>query len=423
MINQRTIFPVITLITLQTCTIHAEVPPPPAPDAAVAPAPIPDQSQMPGALPGAIPAAGPAAPAAEIPSTQLKWPETVEVTEDKPALLQIANPQIASIFKQAEKLREQMSDDLAKMLTLRADLYNSFYDLDATLDEFLQTASFSEGQLDASETSDEALTLPKGSKLPVKAHSQDIEKVIQSLQAMTTAKEGLKKQLIGIDESIKQGKVLINEVMQKNLTILKQPTEEAAKAIVAQVTQSSESLKNTSTNAQANIATQFKTAVDQLQANIKQVQELIKNLQAKGFALKVAQAQQQHQEQVQEAQTKAQRASAFSSWLIPIQQDGKPGEQATFVHYFFKRMADLITGGINVLYKTYQQVKSKISGKPAPEMQKSASEQTEQKKQAATAAEPQEIPMMPTSTPQPAPIQPTTSPTPAQPTTIPAANP
>ncbi len=116
--------------------------PAPAPDAQVAPAaPAPDATQ---------PAA---APAGDVQATQLAWPDTADLAEDKVGMAQAANPEIINLFKDAEGILEKMAQTVDQMVKTREELYKKYFAIVTTFDDFLQNTSIAQGVVQETLTS------------------------------------------------------------------------------------------------------------------------------------------------------------------------------------------------------------------------------------------------------------------------------
>jgi hypothetical protein len=122
----------LALMSVNIALLNAEMPPVeaaaiPTPDAAAA---APADSAAGGAT-----------------TSQLKWPDTVDLSEASGTLLAQNQSTNSLLFKQSEALIEKMTSMVNDLAKLRTDLYAKFFDLDHVTDIFVKSAETSKGAL------------------------------------------------------------------------------------------------------------------------------------------------------------------------------------------------------------------------------------------------------------------------------------
>lgn len=83
---------------------------------------------------------------AAIAPEQFTWPDAITLTEDQ-GKAPMQTPETIEQFKQAVSIIDQISSIIDNLVKMRADFYQKYFDLDATLDEFFQDISIKKGSL------------------------------------------------------------------------------------------------------------------------------------------------------------------------------------------------------------------------------------------------------------------------------------
>lgn len=122
--------------------------------------PSPDsmpQEAMPGAMPAqdmqmqSMPQPATPSPDSSQPATydQLKWPDSIELTEGQGDVVKSDDPKIVALSKKASQLADQLKD-LANKIKETADKVNQeFTRVNGVLDDFYQRIGFDEGKVKA----------------------------------------------------------------------------------------------------------------------------------------------------------------------------------------------------------------------------------------------------------------------------------
>ena len=145
--------PAPEVVAPQVPAAGPEVSAPPA--AAPAQTPVDGVSAPAPTVPAATPPATadkpavPAAPAGEVKSEQLKWPETVEFDEEKKPLLVAQDKQaVKNLFAQAEKINEQIEQVVNACAKMRGECERKYENIDAMLDSFYQSYATDKGRIE-----------------------------------------------------------------------------------------------------------------------------------------------------------------------------------------------------------------------------------------------------------------------------------
>lgn len=135
--------------------------PPPALDGST-PTPPPDGSTSPqqppadtAAFSGALqqsstPTEGAVAPSEPVAkSERMQGPDTIDLVENKPNLITNSASNIPDIFKQIDAPLASITKTVGDLIKLREDAYKQYFELDATIDEALQSSGFDKGNVEA----------------------------------------------------------------------------------------------------------------------------------------------------------------------------------------------------------------------------------------------------------------------------------
>ncbi len=104
------------------------------------PPPPPLESSAPPPAPSTAPA-GP-----EVKSEQLKWPDTIELSETQTDLAQTSNKAVLALFSNSKKITQDTNEQLNKMSKSYEDFSKKFDDINSQIDSFLQETAFLEGK-------------------------------------------------------------------------------------------------------------------------------------------------------------------------------------------------------------------------------------------------------------------------------------
>lgn len=134
-----------TIATVHQLSLQAQetdAPPPPAPIEAAPPAPTPAPATTDKAA-----AEKPAAPAApDVQAEQLKWPDTIEISETQKVLSQTSNKATLALFNTSKKSIKDADEIFNKIAKSYDDCSKKLDDINAKIDNFLQEAAFKEGK-------------------------------------------------------------------------------------------------------------------------------------------------------------------------------------------------------------------------------------------------------------------------------------
>ena len=187
---------------------------------------------------------------------------------------------------------------------------------------------------------------------------KELKQLNDNLETLNQQKNTLKQQLATLDSAIEESQSKLLAARKRGIEILQQADEAAAKAIAQEVDQQLQSLitaQQTFQTSVANVQTSFTT----IRNEIKNLETLVNQLKSKGVSIQVAK-----EEQAVPAPS-TEPKQRFRSWLFATEQPTTERErqpEATFIHYLFNRIADLVTGAMRVIYTTYLSIKDAIMG-------------------------------------------------------------
>lgn len=358
--------------------MSAQQPPVPVPDATVQPQPM--QAPVPA------PAVG-----GEVKSEQLGWPDTIEVSEVPQGIAQGGAPGIGQAFKDAEKSIQTASLLVQDLTKKREALHTQFFELDARLDEFFQNTTFTLGKVQETGGAGEG--------------GVQMNQANELVRDIGVGKDALKNFLTSINNAIQEVKSLVLQARQKSLEILKQGSEDGAKALKQAVDGLAVQITQRGQEIETSIIAAFGAQLAQINDQIAKVQPILGALQAREFVAKAKEEQMAVTQQIKETVEPAKHT--FQSWFIPEEETvakkaKKPGEEKTFIHYLFARLADLITEILRILYDFFQSIKNWFFPP-----QQTLGIVDDKKKMVQTSGK--NAPVSPTNAPAPAPVMPAAS--------------
>ncbi|KKQ49301.1 MAG: Collagen-binding adhesin [candidate division TM6 bacterium GW2011_GWF2_38_10] len=80
-------------------------------------------------------------------STQLKWPDTIELTEETKPISTTSNPTILKHFQEAKKIKKETKKTIKKLADHEKTLFDTYNEMNTAIDNFLQESSFIQGKI------------------------------------------------------------------------------------------------------------------------------------------------------------------------------------------------------------------------------------------------------------------------------------
>ncbi len=126
--------------------IPTDFPPMELPPAAT-PLPTDIAPQQPLAQIGSAPAPGLSIPAPDIQSDQLKWPDTIELSETQDSLAKTGNKAMLTLFNNTEKITKGANEKINMMTKSYEDFSKKLDSVNTQIDKFLQETAFITGKV------------------------------------------------------------------------------------------------------------------------------------------------------------------------------------------------------------------------------------------------------------------------------------
>lgn len=86
-------------------------------------------------------------PAASAESTQLKWPDSIELKEEDKGIIAPTNPKIVALNAQVQEYLNQMNKVVDQITKKREELFSQYFEFDNVTDVFIQSAAQSKGEV------------------------------------------------------------------------------------------------------------------------------------------------------------------------------------------------------------------------------------------------------------------------------------
>lgn len=80
-------------------------------------------------------------------STQLKWPDTIELTEETKPISKTSNPTILQHFQEAKKIKKDTKKIIKELTEQEKALLDNHNSINSSIDNFLQESSFIQGKI------------------------------------------------------------------------------------------------------------------------------------------------------------------------------------------------------------------------------------------------------------------------------------
>lgn len=307
--------------------------------------------------PAVVDSQSPAESTPEINAADFKTPYDNELSEDKPTFLENDDPNILKYFQSTQDTLKKCNMLMKVTLEKREALYRLFYDTEADALSALQGADNNKGAfmeqllVSAVDTNDtQASVAPQ--------FESELGKLNGYVQNINNLKVTLKEILTKIDADIVKQKDLILKMLDGHTLILKQKTAQEAEATNKEADDYASEFIKIDTAINNDDTKKFQSAVEQIQQNLTNIKNLISELEQKGFAWQLAQAQKKADAPAAQTAPEQQPASTLSS---PAQQNMVGNKQESFTGHLFKRMADLFIDGVTVIRLSSQKIKKYIT--------------------------------------------------------------
>lgn len=187
-----------------------------------------------------------------------------------------------------------------------------------------------------------------------KISKQENEQINIYLQTIIADKELLKKMLADIDKDIEIWKSMILQARKRSMEILNQPDPMLAKQIRTEFEQHLINIKTVQQNMQNSIAAKFQTTYTEIQQAAESIQQLLKNITEESTSVP------SQPQEISDVTSVTQNTSATLEKKEVLTLTTESTAEKTFVHYFFNRFADLITGAAQIIYTTFISIKESV---------------------------------------------------------------
>jgi hypothetical protein len=183
----------------------------------------------------------------------------------------------------------------------------------------------------------------------------DIDKLNAAFTSITTSKAELNKILSSLDSDLEQAKTLLAEAHKKSIEILKQSTPEAGQKISDEIKVSFDTITSLQQKAQTQTTKSFDEKAEAIKKQITDAESLISVLQAKDNSIKVHHANQEANN-ARAAAPRQKKHKSFKNWFVAERNANTSLENTdpTFIHYILKRIADVFSALMRIVYGAWQ---------------------------------------------------------------------
>ncbi|MFA6527268.1 MAG: hypothetical protein WCT20_02490 [Candidatus Babeliales bacterium] len=200
---------------------------------------------------------------------------------------------------------------------------------------------------------------------PTPAQAPEFDQIATALAQLQSARVAIADAMKNLDEKMQSARNDTAQAKKISLSILSKSNEAEAKAALDQVNALLQKMQTYQTDVQNQTSKTIDQNYNQMQTQFATIQEKIRNLQARGVTLQIA-----------EAQTIITKAESTFKELKKQTEPTKSAMPASksVIHTFFSGIADWIMAGFKSIHEVYKSIIDYVIGSPTP------SADTDQKK-------------------------------------------